>query len=85
MLLQVQRVSTVILHTEMRWENVTEKSKVRVKCGFGFGFGLTKSIAWRTQRVNLELRTPKMRRNSNQTIHNVQQHTVGYGPKNLLI
>ena len=27
MLLQVQRVSTVILHTEMQWENAIEKSK----------------------------------------------------------
>ena len=27
MLLQVQRVSTVISHTEMRWENAIENSK----------------------------------------------------------
>ena len=83
-LLQVQRVSTVILHTEMRWENVIEKSKMQFKCGFGFGLGLEKSVAWQTQWVNLELRTPKTHQNSNQTIHNAQQRTVGYGAKRLV-
>ena len=84
MLLQVQRVSTVILHTEMRWENAIEKSKMRFKCGFRFGFGLEKSVAWQTQWVNLELWTLKTRRNSNQTIHNAQQRTAGYGAKRLV-
>ena len=45
-LLQVQRVCTVISHTEMRWENVIEKLKMRLKCVFGFGFGLEKVVAW---------------------------------------
>ena len=83
-LLQVRRVSTVILHTEMRWENTIEKTKMRFECGFGFGFGLEISVAWQTQRVNLELQTLKMHRNSNQTIHNVQQRTAGYGAKRLV-
>ena len=80
MLLQVRRVSTVISRTETRWENTIEKVKMRFKCGFGFG--LENSVAWRTQWANLELRTPKTRRNSNQTIHNAQQRTAGYGAKN---
>ena len=41
-------------------------------------------VAWRTQRANLELRTPNTRRNSNQTIHNAQQRTAGYGAKKLI-
>ena len=57
MLLQVQRVSTVISHTELQWENAIEKSKMRFKCGLGFR--LEKLVAWQTQRVNLELWTPK--------------------------
>ena len=80
--LQVRRVSTVISRTETRWENVIEKSKMRFKCGFGFG--LENSVAWRTQRVNLELWTLKMRRNNNKTIHNAQQCTAGYGAKRLI-
>ena len=84
MLLQVQRVSTVISHTEMQWENAIEKSKMQFKCGFRFGFGLENSVAWRTQQANLELQTPKMRRNSNQTMHNAQQRTPGYGAKRLI-
>ena len=84
MLLQVQRVSTVISHTEMRRENAIEKSKMQFKCRFGFGFGLKNSVAWQTQQANLELRTPKTRRNSNQMINNAQQHTVGYGAKRLV-
>ena len=84
MLLQVRRVSTVILRTEMRWENASKKSKMLFKCSFGFGLGLENSVAWQTQRANLELRTLKMRRISNQTIHNVQQRTVGYGAKRLV-
>ena len=75
-LLQVQRVSTVISHTQMQWENAIEKSKMQFKCGFGFG--LEKVVAWQTQWANLELQTPKMHQNSNQTIHKVQRHTAGY-------
>ena len=41
-------------------------------------------VAWRTQRANLELRTLKMRQNSNQTIHNAQQRTAGCGAKRLI-
>ena len=87
MLLQVQRVSRVILRTETRWENGIEKPKRRFKCGFGFGFGLKISVVWQTQWVNLELQTLKTRRISNHTIHNAQQHTAGYGaerPANLI-
>ena len=84
MLLQVRRVSTVISRTEMRRENAIEKSKMQFKCRFGFGFGLENAVAWQTQWVNLELWTPKMRRNSNQTIHNVQQRTAGNGAKRLV-
>ena len=83
-LLQVRRVSTVILRTETRWENAIEKSKMPFKCGFGFGFGLNNSVAWQTQRANLELRTLKTHQNSNLTIHNVQQRTAGYGAKRLV-
>ena len=84
MLLQVRRVSTAILRTEMRWENAIEKSKMRFKCGLGFGFGLENAVVWRTQWVNLELRTMKTCRNNNKTIHNVQQRTAGYGAKRLI-
>ena len=69
MLLQVQRVSTVISCTEMQWENAIEKSKMHSQCGFGFGFGLEKEVTWQTQQVNLELQTPKMHQNNNQMIH----------------
>ena len=37
MLLQVQRVSTVILRTEMQWENPIEKLEMRFKCGLSSG------------------------------------------------
>ena len=84
MLLQVQRVSTVISRTETRWENAIEKLKMRFKCGFRFGFELEILVAWRTQRANLELRTPKTRRNNNKMIHNAQQRTAGYGAKRLI-
>ena len=83
MLLQVQRVSTVISRTETRWENAIEKSKTQFKCGFGFGLELEILVAWQIQQVNLELWTPKMRRNNNKTIHNAQQRTAGYGAKRL--
>ena len=82
MLLQVQRVSTVISRTETRWENAIEKSKMRFKCGFGFR--LENSVVWRTQWANLELWTPKTSRKSNEMIHNVQQRTAGYGAKRLV-
>ena len=84
MRLQVRRVSTVISRTEMRWENAIEKSKMQFKCGFGFGFELEILVVWQTQRANLELRTPKTRRNNNTTIHNAQQRTAGYGAKRLV-
>ena len=45
MLLQVQRVSTVISHTGMRWENAIEKLKMRFKCGFRFRFRLEIGVA----------------------------------------
>ena len=84
MQLQVRRVSTVISRTETRWENAIEKSKMRFKCRFGFGFELEISVVWRTQQANLELRTPKRRRNNNKTIHNAQQRTAGHGAKRLV-
>ena len=82
MQLQVRRVSTVISHTETRWENAIEKSKregkTRLKnrkCDSNAGSGSGSSS---------KLRTPKMRRNNNKTIHNVQQRTAGYGAKRLV-
>ena len=78
MLLQVRRVSTVILRTETGWENAIKKWKMGFKCGFGFGLGLEKVVAERTQQADLELWTPKTRRNNNQTIHKAQRHTAGY-------
>ena len=81
MLLQVQRVITEISRTETRWENAIEKienviqMRVRVR--------VKNSGAWRTQWVNLELQTPKTRRNNNNMIHNAQQCTAGYGAKRL--
>ena len=69
MLLLVRKVSTVILHTEMRWENAIEKIH---KCNSSAGLGLgsdSKKATQQTQWANFELRTLKTRQNSNQMIH----------------
>ena len=78
MLLQVRKVSTVISCTETPWENARENSKMRFKCGLGFGFGLEREATGQTQWTPKMLWRPKTCRNSNQTIHKVQQHTAGY-------
>ena len=58
-LLQVQRVSTVILHTEMRRENVIENSKNAIQMQVQ-AWGLKKEATRQTQSENLELWTLKM-------------------------
>ena len=78
MLLQVRRVSTVILHTEMRWKNAIEKFKNVIQVQVRVQVQTQKKAMQRTRWTNLELQTPKTHQNSNQTIHKVQQCTAGY-------
>ena len=76
-LLQVQRVSTVISCTEMRWENAIEKLKMRFKCRFGFGLGLEKTSSVANSMGKLGAPDTE-KANSNQMIHKVQRHTAVY-------